>query len=185
MNTTAAAEINGRTADEWAALAAKYRQDARLARQASADSFERCDTDGFLSQWASDTIAREYDRKAEWADEHGFVTIPALIGLDGATLVAWRQVTNRYGTSWLATDEGERLTGRRFLNDSNARRKDTRLANNRKKGFTFGRVRVPGSIHLRGGNLTSVTPVPEPDRDAIEAGVFEIVDPEITFSSEE
>jgi hypothetical protein len=58
--------ISDHTADEWRAKAV-------ASRKSSLDSFDRCDTDGFLSQWASDSMASTYYRLAEYADEGGDV----------------------------------------------------------------------------------------------------------------
>ena len=38
--------------------AAQLREAAAADRQAAYDSFERCDTDGFMSQWASGLVDR-------------------------------------------------------------------------------------------------------------------------------
>lgn len=69
------------TADEHRAAAAQHRTDA-------AESWERSDTDGFLSQWASGINARERDLAAEIADNGGRAQFPALFDLDGNLVAA-------------------------------------------------------------------------------------------------
>lgn len=44
---------------------------AAASRQRSSDSFDRCDTDGFLSQWANDITAQQLTRQAEIAEAGG------------------------------------------------------------------------------------------------------------------
>ena len=51
--------------------AKEYRKMAEDAEQQSADSFERCDTDGFLSQWASGLTAQKYRLQANIEDNGG------------------------------------------------------------------------------------------------------------------
>jgi hypothetical protein len=81
-------------ADELRRKAADHRSDA-------AASFERCDTDGFLSQWASDINARAADRNADIADHGGMWTFERVIleRLDGSPVEA-RRVDTRYGERW-------------------------------------------------------------------------------------
>jgi hypothetical protein len=134
------------TADE-------YRQMAREARQRSTESWERSDTDGFLSQWASDVAARKYDLQAEIAENGGRTEFLALFDLDG-NLVPAKYIETKFGWAWALLNP-EDLTGRfvGFFNESNARKESTRLANNRKKGFTVGRVLAPAKADIgeRGG----------------------------------
>jgi hypothetical protein len=83
-----------KTAEQYRAEAAAHRQEAR-------DSFERCDTDGFLSQWASGINAQLADAQAKLAEAGGIATFQRtiLLTLDGETTDA-RRVETRYGTKW-------------------------------------------------------------------------------------
>jgi hypothetical protein len=125
--------------------AAEWREMAREDRQRAADSWERSDTDGFLSQWASGIMADAYDLAAELVEElAGDTTETALFDLDGNLLEA-RQVETRYGMSWLVLSPA----GDRWFNQSWARKDATRVANDAKKGIYVGTVRgqavlVPG-----------------------------------------
>src|SRR5207244_11723938 len=73
---TAPYVFGGKTAEEWRAEAAQ-------CRKSSADSWERSDTDGFLSQWAADTMARRFDACAEIADNGGRAEQVTLYLTDG------------------------------------------------------------------------------------------------------
>lgn len=88
-DTTTQPTYEGRTAEEWHAM-------ATAARQRSAESFARSDTDGFLSQWASDSIASQYDLCAEVAERNGLWDFEAVVTLDGEEAPA-RFVNTRYG----------------------------------------------------------------------------------------
>ena len=82
------------TADQHRNAAAQHRQDA-------AESWERSDTDGFLSQWASGINAQVHDRQAEIAEAGGVWTFSRtrLVTLDGQETDA-REVQTRYGRKW-------------------------------------------------------------------------------------
>src|SRR5690625_7645794 len=105
----------GRTAAQW-------RQEAAQTLGRSADSWQRSDNDGFLTQWAADTIARKYDLQAEIAEQGGTWQFPALLDTDG-NLVPAKLVQTRYGMAWgLLSDPSDPhsdFTG--FVNPSNAR----------------------------------------------------------------
>jgi hypothetical protein len=83
-----------KTAEQFRAEAAAHRQDAR-------DSWERSDTDGFLSQWASGINARMADDQAKLAEAGGIATFERtiLVTLEGEATDA-RRVETRYGTKW-------------------------------------------------------------------------------------
>lgn len=131
------------TADEWTALARKNAQE-------SADSFERCDTDGFLSQWASDATARMYRTMAEVAAENNTAELAwPFVQTDAGWVPAddHRWVEGKYGSSVLVTHDGDR----RFWNPSAARKAATRLANDSKKGLAWGTVRCEVVGRFGGG----------------------------------
>lgn len=92
------------------ATAAELRARAAAERQEARDSFERCDTDGFLSQWASGINARMYERQAEIAENGGMATFArtVLVSAETGEVVAGaRVVQTRFGERWRidATDE--------------------------------------------------------------------------------
>jgi hypothetical protein len=87
--------------------ASELREQAAACRAEAAASFERCDTDGFLSQWASGITARLKDTQAEIAEAGGTALFArtALVTLEGAAVEA-KVCQTRYGEKWL-TGAGE------------------------------------------------------------------------------
>lgn len=152
--------VNGMTADQ-------HRAEAQRSRNAAAESWERSDTDGFLSQWAQGLAAREHDLAAEIAEAGGVSEFPALFDLDG-NLVAAKLVSvpDRYsyhnGTRsvWaiLASDDPDsRVTA--WVNPSHANKSATRRRNMAKKGYTVGTVQAPAKAAMAGASVTSVNVV--------------------------
>lgn len=68
--------------------AIKLRAEAEEASRRSEESWARSDTDGFLSQWASDITALEKKREAELADHGRMVVRPALMDIKSGEIVA-------------------------------------------------------------------------------------------------
>ena len=91
-------------------LAARLRAEASQHEQDAADSFERCDTDGFLSQWASGLNAAEKRLQAEIVENGGRADVPALFDLDG-NLIPAKLIDTRFGTSWGIFSSWESLNG--------------------------------------------------------------------------
>ena len=137
--TTSTPTYDGLTADQWRAKATE-------SRQRSYDSFQRSDTDGFLSQWASDSVAREYDLCARLAEADGMWEFVAVFDLDG-NLVPAVQRQNQWGYYWCIYDNPE-CKGRpvAFFTESKARKAATRNRNNAKKGYTIGLIRARGRV---------------------------------------
>jgi hypothetical protein len=96
---------------DFAAEAARYEAAASQNIQEASDSFERCDTDGFVSQWASGITADLNREKARICRQEGFDTF---IGLySGDTRVRAKIVNGRFGSVWLIDDCDQHLTGGR------------------------------------------------------------------------
>lgn len=91
-----------------------YRAMAADCRNRSAASFERCDTDGFLTQWANDVNARKYDLAAVLADNDGEAEFDALFDLDG-NIVPARIVKTQFGPSWMVCDTFDGMRARHHL----------------------------------------------------------------------
>lgn len=128
--------------------AQEHREAAARQYQEAADSFERCDTDGFLSQWASDLTAREHQAKADLIENGGMVETAALFDLDGNVISTHHGFTrNQWGgqSEWWRTPEGQ------FLKPSQAVDWTIRERNNKRKGFTIGRIKVRGYVTIAGG----------------------------------
>lgn len=134
----------------------EYRADAADARERAAESFERCDTDGFMSQWAAGQTAGLADAKARLAEQGWKSEFPALFDLDGR-LVPAKLIDTQFGESWALIDP-ENPKGRflGFVNPSKARKASTRHANLEKKGYRVGTVRAAADAELRGHHVTNV-----------------------------
>jgi hypothetical protein len=154
-----------RTPAQWATEAQRLRNEATVSAQRSIDSFERCDTDGFMSQWASDTMSRHYRACAELCDDLGMSEHIALFDLDG-NLVSTRQVDGKFGWSWLTTDAHVQAGGRRFVNESKAAKAQRRYDALRAKGYTLGTVKARSGVFTRGGNATCLSECIEILKDA-------------------
>lgn len=74
--------------------------EAKIREDRSRESFERVDTDGFLSQWASDITARKLRVQADIERAGGVQEFPALFDLEGNRAPA-KLIRGRYGMTWL------------------------------------------------------------------------------------
>lgn len=133
------------TADEWKAK-------ARECYQRSAESFERCDTDGFLSQWASDVTGRLYDQCAEVAANGGLWTFTVLADADGNVIEGARNVKTRYGWAWVTPDGV-------WFNPSRAEDEAVALARNLAKGFRLVQVKREAVVTMGEGGPLGCYPV--------------------------
>jgi len=109
------------TAEDYMNMASgKYRQ--------AEESFERCDTDGYLSQWASSIMANVYRHLADLAENGGKAEFLALADLEGNEVSA-KVINGRYGPCWAIMDGSGNFTGK-FVNYRPARESTLR-----KKGY--------------------------------------------------
>lgn len=125
--------------------AADLRAQAAEAECRAMESFERSDTDGFLSQWASGMTSRRLRLQADIAENGGRAQFPALFDLEG-NLVAAKLITTQYGPSWgiLASDD----PFSQIIKWVNAFpvRKSTMI----RKGYTEGIVLAPAKAVVTG-----------------------------------
>lgn len=134
--------------------AAEYRAEATAADQRAHDSFDRCDTDGCVSQWVDGLVAQQARANARIADNDGLAEFPALFDLEGNWVPA-RLIEGQYGPSWMLLDADGRRTGQ-YVNAFPKRR--ATIAN---KGYLEGRAMWPATAKFAGrgkgiGSLTSV-----------------------------
>lgn len=94
--------------------AAELRQQAADCRQRSAESWERSDTDGFLSQWASDLSARLYESQASILENGGLSTFWGLYDSEKNRIPA-KMINGQFGNVWLLRDDAAAKLGRRFI----------------------------------------------------------------------
>jgi len=80
---------------------ARLEANAQDQRRRSQESFDRCDTDGFLSQWANDIGAELNARKAELLRNGGYARFRVLCDAAG-NVVADRihEFADRYAPEW-------------------------------------------------------------------------------------
>jgi hypothetical protein len=131
----------------------ELRQQAAQADQRAAESWERSDTDGFVSQWAHGMTADRDRLQARIIEEgDGTWTFPALFTTDGRFVPARVLEPRQYGWGkrWMVLDASGRATGT-FLPYQPKRR--ATLAS---KGYCEGIVRRPAmaSIEGRGHGLS-------------------------------
>lgn len=115
------------------------RAQAAQRLQAVQESWERSDTDGFLSQWAGSLSARRDEAQAIILDNGGTSDFPALFQ-DGV-LVAAKLIQTRFGLKWgvLASDDPKSAVTQWLA-------PGTRAA--KKHGFTLGTVQAPAKAIL-------------------------------------
>jgi hypothetical protein len=118
----------------------------------AAASFERCDTDGFLSQWALGIGAAKDRMEADLLEAGGVHEFPALFDLQGNWVRA-KLIEGKYGTCWMLLDEAGEPTGK-FVGAFPKQRKTLEA-----KGYMEGYVIRPARVVLSGGNYGNVFPV--------------------------
>lgn len=138
--TRSSGTYQGKTADQWRAMAAK-------ARGQSQASFERSDTDGALSQFASDSAARRYDMCATLAEQDGTWEFKALFTLTGALVpdAVWIK-TNQDRWVW-RIGRGQAVA---WFNESQAKSGARRRANDAAKGYQLGTIRATAYVGTSG-----------------------------------
>ncbi|MFZ4434583.1 MAG: hypothetical protein ACOYOQ_15430 [Microthrixaceae bacterium] len=117
--------------------ATALRAEAAEARAEAAASFERVDTDGFVSQWASGINAQLADAKADLIEAGGVAEFPALFDVDTGEWVPSKLIDTRYGTAWALLGEDAKFTGE-FVTAFPAR--ESTMA---RKGYREGRAVWP------------------------------------------
>lgn len=167
-----------RTDVEWQELADQLRGKGAQHRQDAHDSFERCDTDGALSQWASGLSGAANELAADIAEDYGWIEVQALFTADGQFLTTDIRESANYGWGhyWAVPKATAQALGiKPFVNVSKAKDPVRRAKAYAAKGFTVGTIRIRPYVTMAGGSITSVTPVAQPSRRHLDAGDFEIV----------
>lgn len=115
------------------AKAAELEASAGRHDQEAADSFERCDTDGFVTQWAHGITGRQERLQADIERQDGLWEFPALFSEDGERVAA-KLIPTRYGMAWAICDEAGQFTGEFVSNKEKAAAK---------KGYVLGTEMAP------------------------------------------
>lgn len=122
------------------------REQAGTHVAAAERSFQECDTDGALSQWADTKIAEELRLKAQVIEQGGLAAFPALFNLRGERVRA-KLINGQYGPCWRVElgDGRVRFTGAFPARTSTMER----------KGFREGTEKAPAKIgHTEGRGLS-------------------------------
>lgn len=154
----AAAREAIRESREREAKAAALRESTAAHEQASYESHQHSDTDGFLSQWAHGVCAREDRLAAEIAEAGGTAEFPALFDLDGSLIPA-RRTRGQYGWRWELLNQRGRRIG--WFNESRAKSVEGRRQAHAAKGFYVGVVRAPAEATTQEGEVRGVAVVAE------------------------
>lgn len=126
-----------------AAEATRLRQEADALDQSAEESFQRCDTDGFLSQWACNITARLKRAEATVAENGGMAIFPALYDLKGNRAKA-KLIDGLYGRCWAFVGDDGRFTGQ-FIS-AFPKRESTMT----KKGYQEGNEWAPAKAVIDG-----------------------------------
>lgn len=89
------------------------RDEAAKMEQEREESFARCDTDGFLSQWGLGLSANKLRLKATILENGGRANFQGLY--HGTTRVPAKLVEGQFGLVWLLRDDAAEQFGRRFI----------------------------------------------------------------------
>ncbi len=92
---------------------ATLRAEAQAARTEAQASFDRCDTDGFLSQWASGLTAQLKNAQANILEAGGTHCFWGLY-FQGQRVAA-KQIEGQFGVVWILRDDEAAKFGRKFI----------------------------------------------------------------------
>lgn len=134
----------------------KHRKEAAHALKRQQESYERSDTDGSLSQWASGITADGNRLKAEIAEQNGKSRFRALFDLNGNYVMA-KPVIGKFGPAWGVYEDPENPDMfSKFVNESKSKDEDKQAALLLKKGYTMGLIMAPAYVTSYGESLVSV-----------------------------
>lgn len=158
----------------------ELRAHARESYKRREESWERSDTDGFLSQWASDMTGRKYNAMADLKENGGMVEVRALFDAETGEVASTHSDWGQWGPYWVLNDKATEKYGKRFFSESKANTSAKRHATHKAKGFTIGRIKVKGYVTIAGSGtglsgaanayVTTLPVIAE-----LRAGNFEIV----------
>jgi hypothetical protein len=108
------------------------------------ESFARSDTDGFLSQWASDITSNMHSLEAQVAKKGGYDLFPGLFDIETGKRIRAKLIPTKYGEAWAMLDENHKFTGE-FVSDSRGPR-----AALRKRGWVVLAEYAPAKATILG-----------------------------------
>lgn len=109
--------------------AAYWRAQAQDCRAREQESFQRCDTDGCVTQWCLSKSADQYDARAEICDNGGTASFRGLY--QGFRRVKAKLIDTEFGQCWLLHDSESAIISarrKRFVPCEGWRRKSRVLA---------------------------------------------------------
>lgn len=89
-----------------------YRAEEREHRAAAQESFDRCDTDGFVSQWAHGLNAQLARAKAGIADAGGVATFKGLYVIATGERARAKKIDGKFGPCWAFVGADGQFTGK-------------------------------------------------------------------------
>lgn len=141
------------------AAAAEARGNASAKR--GQESWDRSDTDGSTTQWASGIMAEHHRMEADLIRKGGKAEFSALFDKDGNMVPAKRVTMNdnfnpgRTKTAWgvLSDPNDPSSPVKEWINESSSSNMKTQEAYLARKGYTMGTVRVPAYVTERGSSI--------------------------------
>lgn len=170
------------TPRQWAAIAEALDNAQRGNHQEAGESFERCDTDGFVSQWASGVSAAANQEAAALARAHGLAEFPVLLHADDGTVASVDRRSGQWGMYWVLNQAArDRLPAdaKGIVGEPNCKTHAREVTNLARKGYRIATMRARGRVELTGGGsglsgALSVYPVVRVIRELAQAGHYEI-----------
>ena len=121
----------------------ELKNQALAHRQEAQDSFDRCDTDGFLSQWAHGLNSSKCTLQAEIESNNGRASFPALFDLD-ENLIRAKLIDGRFGNCWALMNEKDEFIGK-FISAF-----PKRVSTMERKGYREGTIDAPAYAAIVG-----------------------------------
>lgn len=150
MTTLAGRKTKPKPTAEQLAEAVRLEEERVQRRAQKERSFQRCDTDGFVSQWAHGISADLAARQAEILRDGGHAAFPVLVDAEGNVLCdRYLTFKNRYsgGTDykWRLDDEQAEKYGRRWVPFGCNSRVQKQLGLRQERRFFPARAKIMGS----------------------------------------
>jgi hypothetical protein len=132
----------------------QYRKSAARSVEMAEESFQRCDTDGFMSQWSSGINARLDLAKADIVDQE---YVDTFVGLYvGQRRIKAKAYRSQFGTSWVMHESEQELISLRggaFLPTG----RNSRI--HKKLGIREALETAPAWAKISGEHLTNLSVV--------------------------
>lgn len=127
----------------------ELREQAKQHTEDAYQSFERCDTDGFLSQWASAVNAQRCNLEADLLEAGGVWKFWGLFDLEGRRVRA-KLINGQYGPCWAFCDAHDRFTGK-FISAHPARPETLQ-----RKGYVEADELAPAKVVVSGKDICAL-----------------------------